>query len=138
MESKFLVRQATVAKYRASKRPFQKTQSQEHLKVMARSRPEDKYLLVTGLKNCGACVAVTGDGTNDAMALRKADVASEWGLLAHRPARKPPTSLFRMIVSTTSSRPAPGVETFTTTFSVSFSSSSQSTSMLCLPCSSPR
>lgn len=45
-----------------------------YVKVMARSRPEDKYLLVTGLKNNGATVAVTGDGTNDAPALKKADV----------------------------------------------------------------
>ena len=44
------------------------------VKVMARSRPEDKYLLVTGLKNNGKTVAVTGDGTNDAPALKKADV----------------------------------------------------------------
>ena len=45
-----------------------------HLKVMARSRPEDKYLLVTGLKDNGKVVAVTGDGTNDATALKKSDV----------------------------------------------------------------
>jgi len=51
-----------------------------HLKVMARSRPEDKYLLVTGLKNCGSTVAVTGDGTNDAMALTKADVGFGMGI----------------------------------------------------------
>lgn len=29
---------------------------------MARSRPEDKYALVTGLKERGNVVAVTGDG----------------------------------------------------------------------------
>ena len=28
-----------------------------HLKVMARSRPEDKYLLVTGLRQMGEVVA---------------------------------------------------------------------------------
>lgn len=47
---------------------------------MARSSPEDKYLLVTGLKNEGAIVAVTGDGTNDAPALNKADVGFAMGL----------------------------------------------------------
>jgi magnesium-transporting ATPase (P-type) len=44
------------------------------LKVLARSRPNDKYIMVAGLKQLGDIVAVTGDGTNDAPALRKADV----------------------------------------------------------------
>ena len=47
---------------------------QKKLKVLARSTPEDKYMLVTGLKDLDAVVAVTGDGTNDAPALKKADV----------------------------------------------------------------
>jgi P-type Ca2+ transporter type 2B len=51
-----------------------------HLKVMARSRPEDKYLLVTGLRQMGDVVAVTGDGTNDAPALKKADVGFAMGM----------------------------------------------------------
>jgi P-type Ca2+ transporter type 2B len=50
------------------------------LKVMARSRPEDKYLMVTGLRNCDEVVAVTGDGTNDAPALSKADVGFGMGV----------------------------------------------------------
>jgi len=50
------------------------------LKVMARSRPEDKYLLVTGLMNNKEVVAVTGDGTNDAPALSKADVGFGMGM----------------------------------------------------------
>lgn len=45
-----------------------------NLTVLARSRPEDKHALVTGLKDLGYVVAVTGDGTNDAPALSKADV----------------------------------------------------------------
>ena len=44
------------------------------LKVLARSRPNDKYIMVKGLKDLGDIVAVTGDGTNDAPALKKADV----------------------------------------------------------------
>jgi len=46
----------------------------EKLKVMARSMPDDKFMLVDGLIRTGATVAVTGDGTNDAPALRRADV----------------------------------------------------------------
>jgi len=46
----------------------------KNLDVLARSRPEDKYALVTGLMERNCVVAVTGDGTNDAPALKKADV----------------------------------------------------------------
>jgi Ca2+ transporting ATPase len=50
------------------------------LKVLARSSPEDKYLLVTGIQQCKGVVAVTGDGTNDAPALIKADVGFSMGI----------------------------------------------------------
>lgn len=52
----------------------------QHLKVLARSSPEDKYLLVTGIQACEGVVAVTGDGTNDAPALTKADVGFAMGI----------------------------------------------------------
>ena len=42
-----------------------------NLKVMGRSSPNDKLLLVQSLKRKGHVVAVTGDGTNDAPALHE-------------------------------------------------------------------
>ncbi len=50
------------------------------LRVLARSRPHDKHRLVSLLKESGEVVAVTGDGTNDAPALRKADVGVAMGI----------------------------------------------------------
>ncbi|KAL9656167.1 hypothetical protein ABK040_007784 [Willaertia magna] len=50
------------------------------LQVMARSSPRDKFLLVKYLKRKGNVVAVTGDGTNDAPALKEADVGLSMGL----------------------------------------------------------
>jgi Ca2+ transporting ATPase len=44
------------------------------LRVVARSRPLDKYLLVLGLKEQQNIVAAIGDGINDALALNKAHV----------------------------------------------------------------
>ncbi|KAI0173172.1 plasma membrane calcium-transporting ATPase [Hypoxylon sp. FL1284] len=50
------------------------------LQVLARSSPEDKRILVARLKALGETVAVTGDGTNDAPALKTADVGFSMGL----------------------------------------------------------
>ena len=50
------------------------------LQVLARSSPDDKKLLVSQLKKLGETVAVTGDGTNDAPALKTADVGFSMGI----------------------------------------------------------
>ncbi|RMZ74850.1 hypothetical protein DV737_g5663, partial [Chaetothyriales sp. CBS 132003] len=50
------------------------------LRVLARSSPEDKRILVERLKHLGETVAVTGDGTNDGPALKIADVGFSMGI----------------------------------------------------------
>ena len=50
------------------------------LRVIARASPEDKFILVFGLKELGNIVAVTGDGTNDAPALKQAHVGFAMGI----------------------------------------------------------
>ena len=49
------------------------------LKVLSRARPTDKVRLVSLLQEMGQVVAVTGDGTNDALALKKAQVGLSMG-----------------------------------------------------------
>ncbi|KAF2680438.1 plasma membrane calcium-transporting ATPase 2 [Lentithecium fluviatile CBS 122367] len=50
------------------------------LQVLARSSPEDKKILVLRLKALGEIVAVTGDGTNDAPALKAANIGFSMGI----------------------------------------------------------
>lgn len=58
------------------------------MKVLARSSPEDKRILVDTLRKAGEVVAVTGDGTNDAPALKLADVGFSMGIAGTEVARE--------------------------------------------------
>ncbi|KAF4429571.1 Ca2+-transporting ATPase [Fusarium acutatum] len=60
--------------------PEELKQKVRHLQVLARSSPEDKRILVRTLKDLGETVAVTGDGTNDAPALKMADIGFSMGI----------------------------------------------------------
>lgn len=50
------------------------------LQVLARSSPDDKKILVSALNKLGETTAVTGDGSNDAAALKTADVGFSMGV----------------------------------------------------------
>ncbi|XP_062168886.1 putative calcium-transporting ATPase 13, plasma membrane-type [Alnus glutinosa] len=60
--------------------PEERLEKVDEICVMARSSPFDKLLMVECLKQKGHVVAVTGDGTNDAPALKEADIGLSMGI----------------------------------------------------------
>ncbi|GMP56289.1 hypothetical protein CsSME_00020837 [Camellia sinensis var. sinensis] len=60
--------------------PEERLEKVDKICVMARSSPFDKLLMVQCLKQKGHVVAVTGDGTNDAPALRETDIGLSMGI----------------------------------------------------------
>ena len=84
-----------------------KQMTEEELKtlgIVARATPAQKVLLVDAFKRLRRVVAVTGDGVNDAPALRAADVGIAMGLRGTRSAREVSAMVlmddnFRTIVS---------------------------------------
>jgi Ca2+-transporting ATPase len=75
------------AEYRSLTKEEQ-TAAARDLDVMARAEPMDKLLLVEALQRNGAVVGVTGDGTNDAPALKHADVGLAMGIAGTEVARE--------------------------------------------------
>ncbi|XP_031404552.1 LOW QUALITY PROTEIN: calcium-transporting ATPase 12, plasma membrane-type-like [Punica granatum] len=60
----------------------------EKIRVMARSSPSDKLLMVQCLKQKGHVVAVTGDGAKDVRALKEADIGLSIGIQSTQVAKE--------------------------------------------------
>ena len=71
----------------ATLEPAQRTERIRNSAVFARVHPAQKHAIVAALQDAGETVAMTGDGINDAPALRRADIGVSMGERAVEVAR---------------------------------------------------